>query len=98
MTTGNFTITPEAMKQIELLLSDIAAKASTMKNISSETLQHCGRGPAASMVSSMEPIASQIGYMAEICLKRLGDRPAFSEGAEYWFIPEVCRENYQPGG
>lgn len=85
------SISTEEFHQIELILMDIASKASTMKDLAEETLQHCGRGPAAPLVAAMTPIASQIGYMAEVILKRLGDDLGFSEGADYWFLSPGCR-------
>jgi hypothetical protein len=86
------SISPEEFKQIEMILMDIASKASTLKDLSSDTQQHCGRGHAATLVAAMVPISSQIGYMADVVLKRLSDGPGFSEGAEYWFLAPTSRE------
>ncbi len=89
-------ISTEEFKRIEMILMDIATRALTLKDLARQTLSHCGRGPAASIVAAMEPMAAQIGYLTEVVLERVGSESGFSEGPAYWFLAESCRAQEKP--
>ncbi len=87
------SINPETIKHLDILLNSIASMAITIKELSNESLELCGRTPAAAMACAIESVASQIGYMANMAIKQIDCAPV--EEADFWFLPPVCREKEQ---
>lgn len=94
MVTAN-TISKESIDQIDMAFSCIASSAMTIKRLTGQILDCNGVGnEAGALVDALEHVASNIGYIADRELKKLGS-PGCIGGAEDWILPPSLRSAEQ---
>ena len=82
------SIRQASIEQLDLILTCIASNARTVKTLSLEILEHSTNQEAAALADALECVASNIGYMAETGMGKLGSP---HNSAEYWFLPPLLQ-------
>lgn len=89
MATSNF-ISKEPIEQIDMTLSCIASGARTIKILVGAMMDSCANDESGAFADAVRQVASNIGYMADEGLRRLGS-PGCVGGAEEWILPPSLR-------
>lgn len=83
------SISQASIEQLDLILTCIASNARTIKTLSLEIMEHSANQEAAALADALECVASNIGYMAETGMEKLGSP---RNSADHWFLPPLLQD------
>lgn len=88
------SISQETIEQLDLILTCIASNARTIKTLSYEILESGDNVESVgALADALECVASNVGYMAEEGLGKLGSP---RNDAGHWFLPPLLQNAGKP--
>ena len=97
MAKTNFTetsISPAALKQVGFALNEIAQIAKVINQNSVQSIQEMNEDDTRaleSLILSTGYLASQVGYIADLCADKVG-AGFLCDGAEEWLLPPAYND------
>ena len=90
--SDNATVRQPEIEQAKVSMAEIAMMALTAKDLAAQVTMDVGGDPhAISLINAIHVISEKIGFLADLCLDKLGD--SFHIGdAEAWMLPPSYHE------